>query len=151
MMDRLGLTSPRGAPQKRYTGAVSTGKTLRFRIPADAAGLRLDQAMAKLAAELSRGEARRLIARGGVFLAGTRVKVAGRTVRAGQVLEVHLSPVAPSTGEPAPAVHIPLLLVTPDLVVVDKPSGVLSAPTPETDQADLLHFLRPTLSASNWK
>jgi len=133
----------------RYTGTVATGKTLRLRVPADAAGLRLDQALAKLASDLSRGAARRLIARGSVFVAGSRVKVAGRVVRAGQTLEVHQAPDEVSGGPKAAAKavppEIPILLVTPDLVVVDKPSGVLSAPTPETDQADLLHFLRPTL------
>jgi 23S rRNA pseudouridine1911/1915/1917 synthase len=124
---------------------VSGNRTLRLRITADVAGLRLDQALARLATDLSRGEARRLIARGSVFLAGTRVKVAGRAVRAGQPLEVHQGPEDLPGRAPAPPPDIPVLLATSDLVVVDKPSGLLSAPTPETDQADLLHFLRPTL------
>jgi 23S rRNA pseudouridine1911/1915/1917 synthase len=131
--------------KSRYRRAVSETKTLRLRVPADAAGLRLDQALARLATDLSRGQARRLIARGSVFVAGSRVKVAGRAVRAGQTLEIHQGPDETATATPRPVPEIPILLTTPDFVVVDKPSGVLSAPTPETDQADLLHFLRPTL------
>lgn len=124
---------------------MSTGKRLRLRVTGEAVGLRLDQALARLAPELSRAEARRLIARGSVFLAGSRVKVASRIVQSEQALEVHLGqPISPSARTTVPP-HIPVLLSTPDLVVVDKPSGLLCAPTPETDQADLLHFLKPSL------
>lgn len=129
---------------KRYRDFVASGRTLRFRVPVEVAGLRLDQALANLSAEISRTEARRLIAKGSVFLAGARVKVAGRVVRSGQALEVHLSPIVEAPQPAAPPPQIPILLSTPELLVVDKPSGVLSAPTPETDQADLLHFLRPS-------
>jgi len=124
---------------------VSEAKRLRLRVSGEAAGLRLDQALSRLSPELSRGEARRLIARGSVFLAGSRVKVASRVVRAEQTIDVHLGQPSQSAAPAKAPPHIPILLSTPDLVVVDKPSGLLSAPTPETDQADLLHFLQPSL------
>lgn len=127
-----------------YRSGVSTKKTLRLRVTADAAGLRLDQALARLAPATSRSEARRLLARGSVFLSGSRVKVAGRIVREGQTLEVHLGSEVDQKAPPTEPPHIPILLSTPELVVVNKPSGLLSAPTPETDQADLLHFLQKT-------
>jgi len=124
---------------------VPPGRTLRVRVSSEVAGLRLDQALARLLPDTSRAEARRLIARGSVFLAKSRVKVAGRIVRAEQTIEVHLAPPhVPSGPEKAPP-QIPILLLTADVVVVDKPSGLLSAPTPETDQADLLHFLGKTV------
>jgi 23S rRNA pseudouridine1911/1915/1917 synthase len=123
---------------------VSSGKSLRLLASTEVAGLRLDQAISRLAAGISRAEARRLIDRGSVFLGGARTKVASRVVKEGQRIDVHLPP-ATQERAPLPVPDIPILLLTPDLVVVDKPSGLLSAPTPQTDQADLLYFLQKTL------
>lgn len=118
---------------------------LSFRVASDAAGLRLDQAIAHSCEGVSRGEARRLLARGSVFVEGSRVKVAGRVVRSGQLVEVHPGelPSERNTRAATPPVAVPVLLETDSLLVIDKPSGVPAAPTPETDQNDVLHFLRP--------
>jgi 23S rRNA pseudouridine1911/1915/1917 synthase len=124
---------------------VSSGKSLRLLASTEVAGLRLDQAISRLAAGVSRAEARRLIDRGSVFLGGARTKVASRVVKEGQRIDVHLPPATTQERAPLSVPDIPILLLTPDLVVVDKPSGLLSAPTPQTDQADLLYFLQKTL------
>lgn len=128
-----------------YTGAVSSGQSLRLLVSADAAGLRLDQAIALLSPSVSRAAARRLIDQGSVFLAGSRTKVASRVVKAGQRIDVHLPPSSVARERDVPTPDIPILLLTDDLVVVDKPSGLLSAPTPQTDRADLLYFLQKQL------
>lgn len=108
--------------------------------PSDA-GLRLDQVIAARAPGVSRTLAKRTLALGGVFLDRKRVKVAGRIVHAGQTVEVNLIESDGTRIDKIVRVEIPIVSLTDDYIVVDKPSGVLSAPTPETDQNDLLAFL----------
>ena len=55
-----------------------------FRVPEDAAGLRLDQCLARCVAALSRRTARVALDLGAVFIDDKRVKVASRSVFAGQ-------------------------------------------------------------------
>src|SRR5256885_3814938 len=56
----------------------------------DDAGRRLDQALAARVPGLSRRRARVLLDIGGVFVDGRRIKVAGRTVRAGEKVVAHV-------------------------------------------------------------
>jgi hypothetical protein len=67
---------------------VSTKTT--FEVPAEDAGLRLDQVIPKHVPGLSRRKARAVIDLGGVFVDRARVTVAGRPVRPGQVIEVNI-------------------------------------------------------------
>jgi len=121
----------------------------KFTVPQALDGLRLDQCLAHEIPELSRGKAKKVLAVGGVFLNKKRVKVAGRLVREGQKIEVHtLDERALPNQESAPRPVIPIVSQTDNYIVVDKPSGLFSAPTPETDQNDLVHFLEEDLHAS---
>jgi 23S rRNA pseudouridine1911/1915/1917 synthase len=88
-------------------------------------------------AGLSRRKARAVIDLGGVFVDRARVKVAGRLVRAGQVIEVHVGG-ALERGEP-PAAEV--VFVDDHVIVADKPAGLVTAPTPESDRGDLLDQL----------
>lgn len=84
---------------------------------------RLDRALAHLLPNLSRGEARRLIAAGSVFVDGARCRVASRTVRAGVRLRV-----AHAAQQPA-AITLPVLYEDADCVAIDKPADLPAAPT----------------------
>jgi 23S rRNA pseudouridine1911/1915/1917 synthase len=110
----------------------------RFEVPADDAGLRLDQVVPKHVAGLSRRKARAVIDLGGVFVDRARVKVAGRPVRAGQLIEVHLGGAIERT-EPPPVPE--LVFVDDHIIIADKPAGLVTAPTPESDRGDLLDQL----------
>ena len=110
----------------------------RFEVPAEDAGLRLDQVVPRHVAGLSRRKARAVIDLGGVFVDRTRVKVAGRPVRAGQLIEVHVGG-AIERSEPPPAPE--LVFVDDHIIVADKPAGLVTAPTPESDRGDLLDQL----------
>lgn len=115
------------------------------------AGLRLDQLLARRVAGLSRRKARLAIEIGGVFVDRARVKVLGRRVRSGQSIELHLGGAVeratPSLGRAARArdeAALPSFEIVhedDDLVVVDKPSGLLTAPTPESDRNNLADLL----------
>jgi 23S rRNA pseudouridine1911/1915/1917 synthase len=110
----------------------------RFEVPAEDAGLRLDQVVPRHVAGLSRRKARAVIDLGGVFVDRARVKVAGRPVRAGQLIEVHVGG-AIERSEPPPAPE--LVFVDEHIIVADKPAGLVTAPTPESDRGDLLDQL----------
>ena len=109
-----------------------------FEVASDETGLRLDQVIPKHVAGLSRRKARAVIDLGGVFVDRTRVKVAGRAVRAGQRIEVNVGGVLerPKESPPPKIVH-----VDDHVIVVDKPAGLVTAPTPESDRGDLLDQL----------
>ncbi|MGE0548372.1 MAG: RluA family pseudouridine synthase [Kofleriaceae bacterium] len=111
-----------------------------FTCAADDLGLRLDQVIPKHVAGLSRRKARAVIDVGGVFVDRVRVKVAGRPVRAGQVIEVNVGGALDRDREPPPA---PAIVFSDDhVIVVDKPAGLVTAPTPESDRGDLLDQLK---------
>lgn len=114
-------------------------------------GKRLDQVLAARVPDLSRRRARVLIEIGGVFVDRSRVKVAGRVIRAGQTIEVTMggafARAASDVGSEARArdeASLPAFQVVfedDDIVVVDKPAGLLTAPTPESDRNNLLSVL----------
>ncbi len=121
--------------------------THRFTASQDDNGRRLDQVLAARVPDLSRRKARVVIDIGGVFLDGARTKVAGRVVRAGQSIVANLGGAldraTKATGRDARTrdeAKLPPLRVVhqdADLVVVDKPAGLLTAPTPESDRGNL--------------
>jgi 23S rRNA pseudouridine1911/1915/1917 synthase len=137
------MSTPRPSPAdaSRVTFTVADGD----------AGLRLDQALAARVPGLSRRRARLLLDIGGVFVDGRRVKVAGRLVRAGEKIVAHvggaLERATPKTGREARArdeARLPphaIVFEDEDVVVVDKPAGLLTAPTPESDRNNLASLL----------
>jgi 23S rRNA pseudouridine1911/1915/1917 synthase len=118
---------------------VSATKT-RFEVTAEDAGLRLDQIIPRHVGGLSRRKARSVIDLGGVFVDRARVKVAGRQLRAGQVVEVVVGGALDRTGETA--LEPAIVHVDDHVIVVDKPAGLVTAPTPESDRGDLLDQLQ---------
>lgn len=111
----------------------------RFEVTEQDAGLRLDQVIPRRIPSLSRRKARAVIDLGGVFLDRARTKVAGRLVRAGQVVEVVIGGAFDRAGETPRAPDI--VHVDDHVIVVNKPAGLVTAPTPESDRGDLLDLL----------
>ncbi len=130
-------------------------QSYRFKIGPGDQGKRLDQVLAANIPDLSRRKARVLLELGGVFVDGARTKVSGRLMRAGQAVVANvggsLHRASGELGEAArardeaglPSFHI--VYQDEDLVIVDKPSGLLTAPTPEGDRGTLSHALGRTL------
>ncbi|HEY1554355.1 MAG TPA: RluA family pseudouridine synthase [Kofleriaceae bacterium] len=111
----------------------------RFEVEDGDAGLRLDQVIPKHVAGLSRRKARAVIDLGGVFVDRARVKVAGRIVRARQTIEVNVGGALDRAAEASPEPRI--VHEDAHVLVVDKPAGLVTAPTPEGDRGDLLDLL----------
>ncbi len=121
--------------------------THRFQVLSTHNGLRIDQAISAHLPEVSRGLAKKTLDAGGVFVDKKRVKIAARIVYKGQQVEVNLPQVAVLKAlKSTQPTTITLVEQTEMYLIVDKPSGVFSAPTQETDQNDLLHFLRMQLN-----
>jgi 23S rRNA pseudouridine1911/1915/1917 synthase len=101
---------------------------------------------------LSRRRARVLIDLGGVFIDRRRVKIAGRPVRAGEQVVAHLGGALAraenrvgAAAREADERKLPSFTVVhedPHIIVVDKPAGLLTAPTPESDRSNLLALLQ---------
>lgn len=111
-----------------------------FTVAPEDEGLRLDQVVPRHVPGLSRRKARAVIDTGGVFVDRSRVKVAGRSVKAGQSIEVNV-------GGAVERGHVDLLVprmvhLDDHVIVVDKPAGLVTAPTPESDRGDLLDQLQ---------
>ena len=103
-------------------------------------GLRLDRAVA-LVADVSRSVAARLVATGGVRLDGAVVTSGTRRVAAGESLAVHID----LRDDPQPAADPDVVFGTvfedPDLIVVDKPAGLVVHPGAGHDSRTLVHGL----------
>ena len=103
-------------------------------------GLRLDRAVA-LVADVSRSVAARLVATGGVRLDGAVVTSGTRRVAEGESLAVHID--LPDDPHPAadPDVVFGTVFEDPDLIVVDKPAGLVVHPGAGHDSRTLVHGL----------
>jgi 23S rRNA pseudouridine1911/1915/1917 synthase len=137
---------------------VSSPEKIRLVVAAEDAGLRLDQFLAARVPGLSRRRARVVLDIGGVYVDRARVKVAGRKVREGQRVEVVLGgALERATARPgreareADASRLPryeLVFEDEDVLVVYKPAGLLTAPTPESDRGNLLDLLQRRRNAT---
>lgn len=104
-------------------------KTERVPIPPTLEGERLDRVLC-LIWDLPRSQATELIASGAVRLGGRPAPTRARRVVAGQELEVALPPARAATalaGE-AGGDELPLVYVDDDVLVVDKPAGLVVHP-----------------------
>lgn len=110
-------------------------------IPAALEGERVDRVLSMLFG-LPRREAAALVANGAVLLGGSPVAAASRRVTSGQVLEVTLPP--PATAqviEPEPAVGFVVVHVDEEVIVVDKPAGLVVHPGAGHRTGTLVHGL----------
>ncbi|MFQ3665932.1 MAG: RluA family pseudouridine synthase [Sphingomonadaceae bacterium] len=106
----------------------------------EAAGLRLDRALALALPELSRERLKALIATGAVMLDGAPARDPARRVRGGERAAVAVPEPAPAQAR---AQAIPLAIVFEDahLVVVDKPAGLVVHPAAGNPDGTLVNAL----------
>ena len=115
---------------------------LRVTIAADPPP-RLDKALARdvpEAAALSRSRLARLIAEGAVRRDGAVLDDPRARVTAGTVLEITLPPPEPSDMQPQP-IPLRILHEDEDLIVIDKPAGMVVHPAPGSPEGTLVNAL----------
>ncbi|MBX3624310.1 MAG: RluA family pseudouridine synthase [Rhizobacter sp.] len=110
-------------------------------VPADLHGTRLDKMLVTMAEEFSRNHLQHLIDDGHVWVDGVAAKSASRKVLAGQRVEVELVPTAESRAFKAEPIALPIVFEDDQLIVVDKPSGLVVHPAAGNWSGTLLNGL----------
>ena len=103
-------------------------------------GERLDRALAALAPGMSRGEARRLIDAGVVFVGGRRTRIASLAMHEGERITWNQPARVRTDG--GPAVEPRIALTHDDLWIIDKPAGMPVEPTRGGSTGTLTEWLR---------
>jgi 23S rRNA pseudouridine1911/1915/1917 synthase len=121
---------PKANPVSRsanYTAPAAPSRELRLRIPVEMAGLRLDQALARMLPEESRSRLAKLIEEGHVLVDGA-AGAAKRKVKSGEAVEVVLAPRVGESAFQAEAIALEIVHEDDDVLVVDKPAGLVVHP-----------------------
>src|SRR5205814_5584717 len=99
-----------------------------YTITPEMAGQRLDQAVAAWQPGLSRAYGQQLITAGRVRVNGAEAKASAR-LKAGDVVTVEVPPPAPVETRPE-AIPLTVVYEDADLLVIDKPAGLVVHPAP---------------------
>jgi 23S rRNA pseudouridine1911/1915/1917 synthase len=111
----------------------------RFTVDPDNAGARLDLYLAGLLPQHSRSQIQKLVKAGGATLGGRPAKP-NAIVRAGDVVEIEVPDPAPATPV-AQDIDLPVVYQDADIIVVDKPAGMVVHPAAGHDQDTLVNAL----------
>jgi 23S rRNA pseudouridine1911/1915/1917 synthase len=106
----------------------------------EAAGQRLDRFLADAAGELSRSRVKALIIEGAASRDGVPVSDPSELVRAGARYSLSIPPPAPATPV-AQAIPLSILHEDEDLIVLDKPAGLVVHPAPGNQDGTLVNAL----------
>jgi 23S rRNA pseudouridine1911/1915/1917 synthase len=113
-----------------------------FRIIADAsqADLRLDRFLTDAIGTLSRSRVKALIEAGHARRGDSTVREPAEPVRAGAAYTLHLPAPAPATPQPQ-AIALSILYEDADLIVLNKPAGLVVHPAPGNQDGTLVNAL----------
>ena len=113
---------------------------LHVRLSPEAAGQRLDRALAAARPALSRARLQALMTQGRVSAAG--VTVFDASIKALANVDYAISVPAPAPADPqSQAIPLDVLFEDPHLIVVDKPAGMAAHPGPGTPDRTLVNAL----------
>jgi 23S rRNA pseudouridine1911/1915/1917 synthase len=110
-----------------------------FSVDHDSAGLRLDLYLAGLLPDRSRSQLQRLIRDGGATIAG-RASKPNSTLKAGDVVSVEIPDAAPAAPA-AQDLDLPVIYQDEDVIVVDKPAGMVVHPAAGHEDGTLVNAL----------
>ncbi len=134
------LPDPEDDADELELGAELGGETLTVVIEPDAAGERLDKALAVQLPQLSRARVQALMAEGAIWLEGRPVYDGSAKARAGQAYSVRVPPPEPATPQ-AQAIALTVLFEDAHLIVIDKPVGMAAHPAPGSPDGTLVNAL----------
>ena len=102
-------------------------------------GLRLDKQLVHFVPEFSRSHLQTLIEGGHVRVSGASARGASQRVAAGEAIEVDLVPTAQSTAFRPESMPLAIVHEDADLLVIDKPAGLVVHPAPGNWSGTLLN------------
>ena len=112
-----------------------------FTIGSDHHGERIDRALAALVPEFSRSYLQQLLEAGAVTVAGQRVMRASHKAKAGDAGEIELRPTPQSQAFRPEPIPIDVVHEDADVLVIDKPAGLVVHPAPGNWSGTLLNGL----------
>lgn len=118
---------------------MTGGEIRTFVAEAEHDGLRLDHFLASLVPDISRSQLQRLIKEGRVRAEGLQIKP-GAIIHEGLTVSIDLPAAVPSTVA-AEAIPLTILHDDPDLIVIDKPAGMVVHPGAGHRQGTLVNAL----------
>ena len=110
------------------------------RAPPEAAGQRVDRFFTELIPDISRSRVKTLIEAGHASRDGIRITEASEPVRPGALYCLAPPPPVPATPRPE-AIPFPILYEDSDLLVLDKPAGLVVHPAPGNQEGTLVNAL----------
>jgi len=113
---------------------------LRVEISAEQAGERIDRALAAARPELSRSRIKALIEQGHLRLAGATIEDPSLRVKPGQVFELTLPAASPAKPH-GQSIALDVIYEDDDLIVIDKPAGMVVHPAPGNPEGTLVNAL----------
>jgi 23S rRNA pseudouridine1911/1915/1917 synthase len=122
------------------TDATHSPDRLRVVAPADAAGQRADRFLADAIGTMSRSRVKGLIEQGRVRRDGVPVAGPAEAVRAGALYELEPLPIVPAVPR-AQDIPFTILFEDADLLVLDKPAGLVVHPAPGHEDGTLVNAL----------
>jgi 23S rRNA pseudouridine1911/1915/1917 synthase len=115
-------------------------QVVQLTIPSGAKGERLDRWLAEQLPDLSRAQVMRLLGEGHITVDGAVPSKGGVKVAGGQVVEVTI-PAAPSDLPQAEAIPLEILYEDEQVVVLNKPAGIVIHPAPGHTGGTLVNAL----------
>ncbi|TYQ21996.1 UNVERIFIED_CONTAM: ribosomal large subunit pseudouridine synthase D [Acetobacter peroxydans] len=142
MAPPMNTSSPHAHSLQDQDSALSAaaGERLACVVDAAQAGERVDRYLAACLPALSRSRIKGLIEAGCLSVGGTCVREPATSVRAGMALVLEVPPAAPATPE-GEAVAFTVLFEDEDLIVLDKPAGLVVHPAPGNETGTLVNGL----------
>ena len=122
-------------------------ETLRLEIDAAQAGARIDRVLAAAHPELSRSRVKALIEQGHLKSDGATIEDPSFRVKPGQAFELTVPEAAPAKPE-GEAIALNVVYEDDDLIVIDKPAGMVVHPAPGNPDRTLVNALIAHCGAS---
>ncbi len=137
---RIFLSQPDEARERQDGEKQEGGEILTVVAPPDAAGQRVDRFLAASFPAFSRARIQALIAAGCARCGGAVLGEAAISVRVGARYTLHPPPAAPARPA-AQAIPFSVLFEDEDLIVLDKPAGLVVHPAPGNPDGTLVNAL----------
>lgn len=137
-----GDAPPQGAPPSRASHAPhpAGGSMLTFVVQPEQAGERVDRYVSAQSGTLSRSRVKGLIESGHLQCGAKQITEPAESVRAGMELVLHIPPATPAVPQ-GEAVPFEIFYEDDDLIVLNKPAGLVVHPAPGNETGTLVNGL----------